>query len=401
MNSTRIFFPVNFLKQLRNQAWLFLAICLAMGCTMTSAIAAEKNKYGDLFISHIEKSGAIGGTLYILKNGDTDQPEVISAAAAGLANLKTNRAAQPTDLIRYASITKTYIAMLVTKAHVEGKIQLDAPLTANFPDSNKAYLPEKTLKLIPNADKATWRTLLNHGCSIYDYRDQEFTAQLIANPFTPMREIEVLESGLKRGLENGLSVDECKLFYSNSNYVVMGILLDRLYGKHHSNELYRLLKEMQLTNTYYEKHYQIEHYPDLEHLSHSYVMLPGQSEILDATWADDGYGFANGGLIGTPADLARFYSLLFSDRIAAPMASLDEKQQFLKEMTTPNEAGLALGNIVRDGYNLHGGSIGGTSSIALYSSELRTTIVFYINDGSRFPSMRFDFTDMIKSKLSE
>lgn len=389
-------------NRFRFVVWILLIPLFLAGCASSSRVEPGGNKYDKLLQEYIGKSGAVGGVLYILKNGDSNKPEILAKTAAGFANLNTKRAARPTDLFRYASTSKTYIAMLTVKAHTESKIHLDDPLTAYFPNRTTRYLPEEILTLLPNAKNATWRTILNHTCSIYDYRDVEFTRQLLANPFIPrVNEVEQLEMGLTRGLESGKSSVECDSFYSNSNYVVVGLMLDRLYGEHHSLELQRVLESMKLYNTYYEKHYQLDHHPDLEHLSHSYVDLPGRDELMDVTWADDGYGFANGGLIGTPADLARFYSIVFSDQVAHPMKSLQEKQKFLEEMTSHNETGLSLGSVVSDGYFSHGGTIGGHSSIALYSRELRTAIVFYNNDATRHGSMRYDITNEVKLSLEE
>jgi len=386
--------------------FLNLAVCIAIVVSLFLPSAAsisgvtKSNSFHQLLEKYIEDSGAISGVLYILKDGEFATADILADAAFGYANLKTQRTASSTDLFRYASISKTYIAMLAAKAHLEGKITLDDILESELPRRAISYLPQEIVNLIPNSDKTTWRTLLNHSCSIYDYRDGEFTKQLLLNPFVPMvDEIGQLKRGLSRGIANGEASVECELFYSNSNYVVLGLMLDRLYGDHHSVELRTVLAKMGLNQTYYEKHYSLDHHPDLELLNHSYVALPERDALLDATWADDGYGFANGGLIGTPENLARFYSIVFSDRVAHPMSSLEEKRDFLQIMTRPNRAGLALGNMVSDGYYSHGGTIGGHSTIALYSPKHRTAIVFYTNDATRHGSLRYEITNEIKRML--
>ena len=356
-----------------------------------------------VFSEEMAKSKAIGGILLVMRDGDTEKPKIISSNAYGLSDLKHKRKMGNGQLFRYASVSKTFIAMLAVKLHVEGALDLDGKITDNIPGTQTPYIDKAVSDLIPHAGQASLRSLLDHSCSIYDYRDDAFTQGLLANPFIYLDEKETLLQGLRRGKEAGTAPTACKGFYSNSNYVVAGLILDRILGRHHSADLLKTLRdEMKLADIYYEKHYTWDSNPDLSDIVHAYIPdLKGGGQLVDLTWADDGAGFANGGLIGSAKSLAIFFSKIFSEREKAPMASIDKKKEFLKIFTATGSGGANPGNVYFKGYYFHAGFLGGYSSLAKYSPENNTVVIFMTNDGYRNEGLRFSVAGKVTELLDK
>lgn len=353
------------------------------------------------FRAEMARSKAVGGLLLVLRDGDTEKPRIISSNAYGLSDIKHKRKMGVGQLFRYASVSKTFIAMLAVKLHVDGVLDLDAKITDNIPGTQTPYLDRAVTDLIPHAGQASLRSLLDHSCSIYDYRDDAFTQGLLANPFLPLDENETLLQGLRRGKEAGTAPAACKGFYSNSNYAVAGLILDRILGRHHSADLLKTLREeLKLADIYYEKHYTWDSNPDLVDMVHAYIPdLKGGAQLVDLAWADDGAGFANGGLVGPARSLALFFSKIFSEREKAPMASIDKKKEFLKIFTAAGSGGANPGNVFSKGYYFHAGFLGGYSLLAKYSPENSTVIIFMTNDGYRNEGLRFAVVDKVTQLL--
>ena len=354
-----------------------------------------------VFREEMSKSKPVGGLLLVMQDADTDKPKIISSSVYGLSDIRHKRKMGIGQPFRYASISKTFVAMLAVRLQADGLLDLRAKITENMPGTQTPYLEKAVSDLIPHAGQVSLLSLLDHSCSVFDYRDDAFTQGLLANPFGHLDEKQTLLQGLKRGKDAGTAPTGCKGFYSNSNYVVIGLILDRILGRHHSEDLLKTLRDgMQLTDIYYEKHYTWDSNPDLVDIVHAYIPdLKGGGQLVDLTWADDGAGFANGGLIGTANSLAVFFSKLFSEREKAPMGSIEKKREFLKVFTAASSAGTNPGNVYAKGYYFHAGFLGGYSSLVKYSPETNTVMVFMTNDGYRNEGLRFAVVDKVTELL--
>lgn len=117
-----------------------------------------------------------------------------------------------------ASVTKTFTAAIVLQLVEEGRIRLDDPVTD--------YLPELTL-----ADGVTIGELLSHTSGIADLL-APMRDRLNAEPSRVWTPSEVLAligpSDFPPGTEWG---------YSNTNYVIAGMLVERVTGNRYADEL--------------------------------------------------------------------------------------------------------------------------------------------------------------------
>jgi len=135
--------------------------------------------------------------------------------ATGLADLERKRPTRPDMYHRIGSITKTFVAVAVLQQVDRGRIRLDDPV--------EKYLPG----LLPDR-RITVRMLLNHTSHLGDYDEALLTGpdsleELRTRHFT---DHELVRIGIEVGPtgEPGATPGS----YSNTNYIVLGLLLDKV-----------------------------------------------------------------------------------------------------------------------------------------------------------------------------
>jgi CubicO group peptidase (beta-lactamase class C family) len=140
----------------------------------------------------------------------------------GARELRSFAKIDPQTNFRLASCSKQFTAMSIMLLVHDGTLRYDATLTDVFPD-------------FPTYGKAiTIRNLLNHTSGLPDYEDLMAAAEKRkgAALWTPTRQIqdaEVLD--LLKQETAGKFAPGSKWSYSNSGYVVLGLVVARISGK--------------------------------------------------------------------------------------------------------------------------------------------------------------------------
>lgn len=213
--------------------------------------------------------GLDGIIVYVDQAGKA--PEFYSA---GWKNKVAQEPADPQALFRIGSISKLYIATAVAKLVNNGSLSLDKTLAD--------YLPELVGR-IENADQITLRMMVQHRSGIPNFTDDEEWDWFVSQT----DEDKIL----------GLVLDEpadfkpdARYSYSNTNYLLIGRILDKVLGyNHHQYIDEEILAPLGLTNTYsllsqveYDdvvSGYWYEYDDDLRVLDH---VIPGGSMIATA-----------------------------------------------------------------------------------------------------------------------
>jgi CubicO group peptidase (beta-lactamase class C family) len=141
---------------------------------------------------------------------------------------------------RLASFTKQFTAMAIMLLVHDGKLRYDETLTQISPDF-PAY--GKTI---------TIRNLLNHTSGMPDYEDLMHAAEKVKGPsWTPERQIqddEVL--ALLKKEKAGKFAPGTSWSYSNSGYVVLGIIIAKVAGKTYGEFLHtRIFAPLKMNHT--------------------------------------------------------------------------------------------------------------------------------------------------------
>ncbi|RSN35399.1 serine hydrolase [Amycolatopsis sp. WAC 04169] len=226
----------------------------------------------------------------------------------GVGNVETGTPFPHASKFRAASITKTFVAVVVLQLVAEGKVLLDTPI--------EVYLPGLVRGNGNDGTKITVRQLLQHTSGIYNY----------------LRDLD-LEEWRHRGAEPeelvAIGLAHPPLFapgtdwsYSNTNYTIAGMLIEKLTGRSVADELRsRITGPLGLRGTFLPSRGE----EGLPH-PHARGYAPGPGGHTDYTEFDPSAAGASGGLISTGADLTRFYGALVDGRLL-PRAQLAEMQR--------------------------------------------------------------------------
>jgi len=284
--------------------------------------------------------------------------------AAGWANRATGSPMKPGLRFRVGSVTKTFVAALVLQLADEQRLALD--------DTVEHWLPG----LVPNGDGITIRQLLRHQSGLFDYTNDQrifkpYLAGRLGYRWTPHTLVEI-------------AVSHPPLFdpgtdwqYSNTNYVVLGLIAERA-GRAPLGQLLarRIFRPLGLASTTFSAG---TSFPGPR--MHGYY---GGTDVtgLSASWA-----WAAGAIASTANDLARFYRALFSGRLlSTPL--LTKMEQTVPIGNGDNRYGLGLIRIRTPcGFAWgHDGLVPGYRTLALASRDGKKVAVVAEAISARFPS---------------
>ncbi|MFJ4527437.1 serine hydrolase domain-containing protein [Streptomyces nigrescens] len=224
--------------------------------------------------------------------------------ASGVADVDTGRPTTPQMEHRIGSITKTFTAVGVLQQVGKGHIELDAPIGRYLPD----LVPGERGRTI------TVRMLLNHTSGIGDYGEAIFPTgdSVEGNRFHQFDPRELARLGLKA---EPLGKPGQAHHYSNTNFVLAGLLLQKVTGK--SPEAYvteHVIRKAGLRHTYFPRSaYLTGPHAKMYEAAHGGFNPPRDFSVYNMSWV----GTA-GSLVSTMADLNRFYRALLGGELLAP-----------------------------------------------------------------------------------
>jgi D-alanyl-D-alanine carboxypeptidase len=173
---------------------------------------------------------------------------VIWSDAVGYASLSSRSLAHAGYLYGIGSITKMFVACVIEQLIDEKRLSLDA--------TGAELLGPAVVAGIPNADRATVRQLLDHTSGVPSWEfDPEWirhgrgSAMDVSHVWGKTEALEYLKSGRDRAThEPGLGYG-----YSNSNYTLLGLIIERVTGHEAVLEIHeRLLAPRGLTDIRFE-----------------------------------------------------------------------------------------------------------------------------------------------------
>jgi CubicO group peptidase (beta-lactamase class C family) len=154
-----------------------------------------------------------GAAILIVKDG-----RVAFERGYGVADLRTMSRIDALTNFRLASVTKQFTAASVMLLVRDGKLRYEDKLTDIFPD-------------FPEYGRAiTIRHLLNHTSGLPDYED----LMPQADPGLPMEQVQINDAGvfdLLKKQNAGKSAPGTRWAYSNSGYVLLGLVVEKASGR--------------------------------------------------------------------------------------------------------------------------------------------------------------------------
>jgi D-alanyl-D-alanine carboxypeptidase len=283
-----------------------LALTGAAAIPSTAAAAAPADETGHRLQTLLDAEVAAGmpGVVAEVRDGRRTW-----RLAAGTADVTTGLPPRPDMRHRAGSITKTLVATTVLQLAAERRVRLDAPIGR--------YLPG--LVTGDAARGVTVRMLLNHTSGIGNYTNLMLATleQILGNADAVHRPQELARMGL--GMpptgEPGTAWS-----YSNTNYVLLGLMIERLTGRPYEAEVTRrILRPLGLRDTYFQGAEPRLRGP------HMGAYAPSDGGLYDFSSYNGTWAWAAGALVSTTADLDRFYRALLTGRLLPP-AQLAEMQ---------------------------------------------------------------------------
>jgi CubicO group peptidase (beta-lactamase class C family) len=273
----------------------------------------------------------------------------------GFANLEWDIPNSSAAKFRLGSVTKQFTAASILLLQERGKLKVTDPVKKYMQDAPAAW------------DKITFFNLLTHTSGIPnftsfpDYESQE--------PFatTP-------EKLVARFRDKPLEFQpEEKMSYSNSGYVLLGYLIEKISGESYEKFVQEnIFTPLSMKDSGYDSNSAI-----IPHRAAGYV--PGPTGPSNAGFIHMTVPLSAGALYSTTEDLLRWEQGLFGGKLLSPSS--------LQEMTTPFKNDYAFGLLVHsvNGRKVidHGGGIEGfNTTVAYYPDDKLAVIVLGNLNGS-------------------
>lgn len=312
--------------------------------------------------------------------------------ASGLADVDTRRPVRPGMRQRVGSISKTFTAVAVLQQVERGKVGLDAPVGD--------YLPG----LIPGerGRRITVRMLLNHTSGIGDYVLGAFpslargsAASLDEERFRSIRPEQLVRLGLDAPATG--RPGELPGSYSNTNYVIAGLLLEKVTGQDAGAYITRnVIDRAGLRHTSYPRTPFIKGpHPKMYESFYGLIDPPRDYSVYDMSWASTA-----GSVISTTDDLNRFYRALLGGRLVSA-ASLD---QMLRTVPVGGlDYGLGIYSLDLPGCGRfwgHDGAVFGAGTLALSSRDGKRQIALGWNL-MKYQRLKADGTGLEPSPIDD
>lgn len=296
------------------------------------------------------------------------------ALAVGQSDTALDRPMHPDDRLLLGSVGKTYFAALALQLAAEGRLGLDDPI-ARFLGR------EPWFRRLPNARDVTVRMLMNHTSGLVRYElNPRFLQDLTANPgkvWTPEERLAYLFDA-QAPFAAGQGWD-----YSDTNYIVLGMILERITGTPAYDEIRRrFLDPLGLRNTVPSDRSRInglaQGYAGPENpFGGADAMLVGDSMVINPQ-----FEWAGGGWAASAADLAGWSKAWYEGRafdrgmleqalqgVAAPMLGPDT-QYGLGVILRPTPLGASYG---------HSGFMPGYLTEMRYWPQLGLAVTYQVN----------------------
>ncbi|WP_405792580.1 beta-lactamase family protein [Streptomyces sp. NBC_00029] len=234
-------------------------------------------------------------------------PGGVSVRTEGVRDKVTGSAMDPQARFRIGSVSKTFTSVVLLQLVDEGRIDLDT--------SVNQYLPG----LLPD-DRITVRHLLSHRSGLADYTNAMFEHTVpgfesVRNKVFSYQELVNLSLREPRTNEPGATYR-----YSNTNFVVVGMLIEKATGNGVAQEYERrIIKPLKLRNTSY-----VHPGTQIKGLHARGYLHPDEAgaPLVDSTEQTVSWAQSAGAVISNPADLNTFTSALLRGRLL-PARMLD------------------------------------------------------------------------------
>ncbi len=277
------------------------------------------------------------GSVLVARGG-----EVLFSKGYGWANMEWKVPNTPSTKFRLGSVTKQFTAASILLLEERGKLKTDDLVKKYMTDAPAAW------------DKITIYNVLTHTAGIPSFTEFPDYGPTEGLPTTA-------EKLVARFRDKPLDFQPGEKWkYSNSGYVLLGYLIEKISGETYQQFLQdNIFTPLKMKDSGYDSNSAI--IPD-----RASGYTPSRNGIINASFVHMSIPFAAGALYSTAEDLLKWEQGLFGGKVLSAAS--------LQKMTTPFKNDYACGLMVHTagGHKVieHGGSINGfNTSVAYYPDE--------------------------------
>lgn len=275
--------------------------CIALTCAQTPqprpVTKMSDKEFAVQLESLIDKAeveDSFSGAVLVAKDG-----QAIFEKAVGFANKETKQRNKTDTAFNLGSINKSFTSVAIAQLVQQGKL--------GYTDTIAKHLPDYPNK--PVAEKVTIHQLLTHTSGLGDYLNSDSVAQI-----KTLRELLPLFVSQPLSFEPGQKVQ-----YSNSGYVVLGLIIERLSGRSYYDYVKEnIFKPAGMTRTdSYERNQKVADlavgYTTMGSPGQQPASQPGPRTANTSTLAAK--GSSAGGGYSTVEDMLKFANALGSNKL--------------------------------------------------------------------------------------
>jgi CubicO group peptidase (beta-lactamase class C family) len=311
-----------------------------------STVRAQDESRYDKFVQYYVTTQKFMGTVIVARDN-----EILFNKGFGSANLEWDIPNSPATKFRLGSVTKQFTAASILLLEEMGKLKIDDPIKKYLPDAPEAW------------DKITIFNLLTHTSGIPnftsfpEYQKEQLTAH------TPKQIVDIFRD---KPLD---FTPGDKMSYSNSGYILLGYLLEKVSGETYQNFLQKnIFDPLGMKDSGYDSNSAI-----ILHRAAGYS--PAPIGYKNADYVDMSIPLSAGALYSTTEDLLRWEQGLFGGKLLS--------KESLSKMTTPYKGNYALGLMIGtdNGHKViqHGGGIQGFVTHLAYYPDDKITVAVLSN----------------------
>jgi D-alanyl-D-alanine carboxypeptidase len=277
----------------------------------------------------------------------------------GVSDIKTKQPMRVEDHFRIGSITKTFAATLLLIFADEKKLGLDDPVS-------------KYVAWVPNGDKITLRMLADMTAGLHSYTEDDAWVKIAFSNFkrvwTPRELVDV-------GIKHAPDFPPGKGWhYSNTNYVLLGMILERVAGKKIQASFdEKIFKPLKLTQTSWPVGDALP-----KPYSHGTTVQTLDDKQDDATNRNPSWAFTAGELVSTMADMRTWVVSYATGSLVSPEMQKQRLTWMTMPPNTPEHAyGIGIG--IDHGWLGHTGELPGYNCSAFYLPGKKAVLVVMVN----------------------
>lgn len=315
-----------------------LLVCAGYHCTAQTISSADLGTAFDKLIAG-SKPTEPGGVMLIAQKG-----QIIYKKAFGMANIDLGVPIQENTVFFIGSLTKQFTAVAILQLMEQGKLSLQDDIKKYIPDYNE------------EAGPITIENLLTHTSGIASESDPKVNQGVSKSDMTTEKRVNAFKN------QPAEFAPGSKWSYNNTNYYLLGYLIEKLSGKSYGDYLTEnIFKPAGMTSTCF-----CNEEATLKNKATGYVI--GRNGIRNAEANSTNGMFASGGIQSTVEDMFRWNQAIKSGILVKKETMARSFVPFKLSNGTLSNYGYAwnIENIQGSTSLRHGGLVHGFIAEAVY-----------------------------------